>query len=109
MDCQCFKLFTLQLCQAAVTEYPEHLHLLYVKASLEDELISSEVALLTAKRMLTLWNALYKDQLQEDGIDSQSQLHNSHDNYSVFNLSDKDTGWCISTFCFTKLLFFLTL
>lgn len=75
-----------------MNEYPEHLQLLYVKASLEEEVLGGDVALLTARHMLALWNTLYKDQLVGDTVDSPSQVPGNHDNYSVFNMSDKDTG-----------------
>ena len=78
--------------EATVSEYPEHLQLLYVKASLEEELYGAEAALLTAKHMLSLWNVLYKEQMVEDCVDSHSNVNMNHDNYSVFNMSDKDTG-----------------
>ncbi|RXG69514.1 Tetratricopeptide repeat protein 7B [Armadillidium vulgare] len=81
----------LQLCEAAVSEYPEHLQLLYLKASLEEELLGCDAALLTARHMLSLWNALYKDEMVSDLLDSPSQMHGNHDNYSLFNMSEKDT------------------
>ncbi|XP_076056869.1 tetratricopeptide repeat domain 7 isoform X2 [Oratosquilla oratoria] len=80
----------LELAEAAIQEYPENLHLMYVKASLEEVVHGPDVALLTAKKMLVLWQQLYKDHMMSDVSDAQSQYMN-HDSYSVFNLSDKDT------------------
>lgn len=78
--------------EAALAEYPENLHLLYVRASLEEAVHGGEVALLTARHMLSLWQTLYKDQLMGDISDVQSQMHTNHDTYSIFNMSDKDGG-----------------
>lgn len=80
----------LELVEAALAEYPENLHLLYVRASLEEAVHGGEVALLTARHMLSLWQTLYKDQLMGDISDVQSQMHTNHDTYSIFNMSDKD-------------------
>lgn len=65
---------------------------MYVRASLEEAVFGGEVALLTARRMLTLWQKLYKEQLSSDTTDSQSHHHTNHDTYSIFNMSDKDAG-----------------
>ncbi|KAK3872535.1 hypothetical protein Pcinc_022393 [Petrolisthes cinctipes] len=82
----------LELCEAALKEYPDDLHLMYVRASLEEAVFGGEVALLTARRMLTLWQKLYKEQLSSDTTDSQSYHHTNHDTYSIFNMSDKDAA-----------------
>ncbi|XP_042212941.1 tetratricopeptide repeat protein 7B-like isoform X6 [Homarus americanus] len=82
----------LELVEAALAEYPENLHLLYVRATLEEAVYGGEVALLTARHMLTLWQKLYKEQLMSDISDVQSQRHANHDTYSIFNMSDKDTA-----------------
>lgn len=88
-----FGLFFLwQLVEAALAEYPENLHLMYVRASLEEVVYGGEVALHTARQMFTLWQKLYKEQLMADISDVQSQHHANHDTHSMFNLSDKDTG-----------------
>ncbi|XP_069961157.1 tetratricopeptide repeat protein 7B-like isoform X7 [Cherax quadricarinatus] len=82
----------LELVEAALAEYPENLHLLYVRASLEEAVYGGEIALLTARHMLTLWQKLYKEQLISDISDAHSQQHANHDTYSIFNMSDKDTA-----------------
>ncbi|XP_064098274.1 tetratricopeptide repeat protein 7B-like isoform X4 [Macrobrachium nipponense] len=81
----------LELAEAALAEYPENLHLLYVRASLEEAVHGGEVALLTARHMLSLWQNLYKEQLMGEISDVQSQFNTNHDSYSIFNMSDKDT------------------
>ncbi|KAK7066570.1 Tetratricopeptide repeat protein 7B [Halocaridina rubra] len=81
----------LELTEAALAEYPENLHLLYVRASLEEAVHGGEVALLTARHMLSLWQNLYKEQLMGEISDVQSQFNANHDSYSIFNMSDKDT------------------
>lgn len=75
-----------------MAEYPENLHLMYVRASLEEVVYGGEVALHTARQMFTLWQKLYKEQLMTDISDVQSQHHANHDTHSMFNMSDKDTG-----------------
>ncbi|XP_069174241.1 tetratricopeptide repeat protein 7B isoform X1 [Procambarus clarkii] len=82
----------LELVEASLAEYPENLHLLYVRATLEEAVYGGDVALLTARHMLTLWQKLYKEQLISDISDAQSQRHANHDTYSIFNMSDKDTA-----------------
>ena len=82
-----------QLATVAVSEYPEHIQLLYVKASLEEVVVGCDVALLTARHMLSLWHSLYKDQMATEISDVQSQYHNN-DTYSIMNMSDKDSGKC---------------
>lgn len=64
---------------------------MYVRASLEEAVYGGEVALLTARQMFTLWQKLHKEQLMSDISDVQSH-HANHDTYSIFNMSDKDTG-----------------
>ncbi|XP_066988567.1 tetratricopeptide repeat protein 7B isoform X10 [Macrobrachium rosenbergii] len=81
----------LELAEAALAEYPENLHLLYVRASLEEAVHGGEIALLTARHMLSLWQNLYKEQLMGEISDVQSQFNTNHDSYSIFNMSDKDT------------------
>ncbi|XP_045133542.1 tetratricopeptide repeat protein 7B-like isoform X2 [Portunus trituberculatus] len=82
----------LELAEAALAEYPENLHLMYVRASLEEVVYGGEVALHTARQMFTLWQKLYKEQLMTDISDVQSQHHANHDTHSMFNMSDKDTA-----------------
>lgn len=82
----------LELCTAALAEYPENLHLLYARASLEEMVHGGEVALLTSRHMLELWQNLYKDQMNADLNDAQSQYHGNQDTYSIYNMSDKDTA-----------------
>ena len=50
----------LDLCQAALQEFPDHLILLYIKAHLEEEVLENgrEVALMTAKNMLRCWKSM---------------------------------------------------
>lgn len=96
-----FELFFLwQLVEAALAEYPENLHLMYVRASLEEVVYGGEVALHTARQMFTLWQKLYKEQLMTDISDVQSQHHANHDTHSMFNLSDKDTGMAYTSSVF---------
>ncbi|XP_075226691.1 tetratricopeptide repeat domain 7 [Lycorma delicatula] len=77
------------LLESALQDFPDNLNLHYIKAHLELSTHGGEVALLTAKHMLTLWKVLYEEQ-------TQSQLDHS-DTRSVFQLytsemSDKDSS-----------------
>lgn len=94
--------------EAALAEYPENLHLMYVRASLEEVVYGGEVALHTARQMFTLWQKLYKEQLMTDISDVQSQHHANHDTHSMFNLSDKDTGMAYTSSFFSTTSPFCT-
>ena len=69
-----------------------------MRASLEEAVHGGEVALLTARHMLSLWQNLYKEQLMGEISDVQSQFNTNHDSYSIFNMSDKDTGKFVKYF-----------
>ena len=75
----------------SLSEYPDNLQLLYVKASLEEGIFGAERALVTIREMLTIWTTLFKAELeQEVFLDSPTQ--GMTECHSLFNLSDKDTG-----------------
>ncbi|XP_021924008.1 tetratricopeptide repeat protein 7B isoform X2 [Zootermopsis nevadensis] len=84
----------LQLVEAALEEYPDNLNLFYVKAHLELQSQGGELALFTAKHMLSLWKTLYEDQTN---IELPDQSEKRSDTRSVFQLytsemSDKDSS-----------------
>ncbi|XP_046989778.1 tetratricopeptide repeat protein 7B-like [Schistocerca americana] len=83
----------LQLITATLEEYPDCINLLYTKAQLELQSEGKSQALLTARRLLHLWNNLYKEHVSKENT-GRSEKHS--DNQSTFKmhqsvLSDKDS------------------
>lgn len=77
------------LLETALQDFPDNLNLHYIKAHLELQTHGGEVALSTAKHMLSLWKLLYEEQtqMQTDHSDTRSvfQLYTSE-------MSDKDSS-----------------
>ncbi|KAG8183981.1 hypothetical protein JTE90_001514 [Oedothorax gibbosus] len=87
------QLEALQLIEAALEEYPNDFNLLCTKAHLEEHCVGAEVALLTSKHMLQLWQKAY--QTQE--MSSSGMMRVASENRSVFQIhssefSDIDSG-----------------
>jgi tetratricopeptide (TPR) repeat protein len=62
----------LSLTEATLKEYPTSLPLLYLKATLEEQVLGGEAALLTAKDMLSQWRAVFEEQ-EQAAVDSAGQ------------------------------------
>ncbi|XP_046670880.1 LOW QUALITY PROTEIN: tetratricopeptide repeat protein 7B-like [Homalodisca vitripennis] len=78
------------LLDTALQDFPDNLNLLYIKTHLQLQTHGPEVALATAKQMLSLWKILYEEQVQQvqgEQSDTRSffQLYTSE-------MSDKDSS-----------------
>ncbi|KAI1289298.1 Tetratricopeptide repeat protein 7B [Halotydeus destructor] len=81
----------LELCEAALQEYPEELCLMYIKCHLE-ELVSEdglENALLTAKYMLKCWKIALNEEQEKTVLRSNSYLTGA--NYDTMSLRMEQT------------------
>ncbi|CAH1986367.1 unnamed protein product [Acanthoscelides obtectus] len=83
----------LAVVEDALTDYPDSLNLMYIKAYLELHEKGAEKALTAAKQMLELWKNLYEGQIVSD----MPECDRKSDTRSVFQLytsemSDKDSS-----------------
>lgn len=83
-----------KLLEAALEEYPDDLNLLYVKAHLQLNCQGGEVALNTAKYMLTVWKTLYEDQTVSDAADASDKRSDTKSTFQLYanEMSDKDSS-----------------
>ncbi|XP_054272006.1 tetratricopeptide repeat protein 7B isoform X2 [Macrosteles quadrilineatus] len=78
------------LLDSALLDFPDNLNLLYVKTHLQLQMHGPEVALVSAKQMLTLWKVLYEEQVQQ----TQNDYSDTRSHFQLYTseMSDKDTA-----------------
>lgn len=90
-----------ELLALALEEYPDDLNLIYLKAHLELYCEGGEVALGTAKKLLSIWKAKYEEQTTVDTTDMSDKRSDTRSAFQLYTseISDKDS----SKFCSSSL------
>ncbi|KAL0275543.1 UNVERIFIED_CONTAM: hypothetical protein PYX00_003362 [Menopon gallinae] len=83
-----------ELLELALEEYPDDLNLIYLKAHLQLYCEGGEAALVTAKKLLSIWKSKYEEQTAVDTTDMSDKRSDTRSAFHFYTseMSDKDSS-----------------